>query len=218
MKKKTKDKKSSKAKGKGGLKTKAKKKKHSTKTTTKTLLQKWVVEAASDEDSGSDYPKTRPSKKGRGASQSKVAGEVRPEPHAREHQRKVQSPTFVPKGLGQGKRKLGGIRKTDPKNILATERVTEHPNQSFKSKPGNVLYCLACATEVSKKQSSIITHIKVFFNTTLSLLSRSLLYLYVCVCARVCVHVPSTHEYTCDHACAGTQRAQTQEVSPCHEA
>jgi hypothetical protein len=42
---------------------------------------------------------------------------------------------------------------------LAIERVTLHPNHSFEARPQNKLYCRACSTEVSLKNSSIKTHI-----------------------------------------------------------
>jgi len=53
---------------------------------------------------------------------------------------------------------MGGKRTTD---VKATDRVRNHPGQSSESKQGNILFSNACATEVSKKESSIMTHIKV---------------------------------------------------------
>ena len=116
-----------------------------------------MVESKEDSDSDADYK--GPSKKSRGATQSQVPGEAEPEAHAKERTRVVKS--YVPKNFALGKFKLGGKRVTDPKSVLAVDRVVKHPNQSFKAKANNILYCQACATDVSVKESSITTHLKV---------------------------------------------------------
>jgi hypothetical protein len=141
-------------------------KKASEKVPVHTLLQAWGVEQVSDDDSGSDFK--APSKPSRGSTQSKVAGEVTAEAHKNARERTVKSYELI----GTGRVKLGGKRPTDPKRIDASDRVIKHPNQSFKSKPGNVLYCVCCSTEVSLKQSSVITHIHGNMNTRKGTLSR----------------------------------------------
>ena len=144
---------------KGKVKSRGSAEKKKASTTSKTLLQTWLVVGLENDESGSDYH-VRKSKPSRGANQSKVPGEVQPVPHGLERERKVKS--YTPKGsIGRGKHKLGGKRTTDPKTVKAADRVRDHPNQSFESKQNNVLYCRACTTEVSKKESSIVTHLKV---------------------------------------------------------
>ena len=129
------------------------------KTCTQSLLTKWRVEKSDDGESGSDSDvKMKKSKTSRGLKQSKIPGGVQPEPHARERERKVQS--YMPVGIGHGKKKLGGKRKTDPKHGRAVDRVTAFPDQSFVAKAGNILFCHACSTEVSLKLSSVTQHIK----------------------------------------------------------
>ena len=133
-----------------------KSKKYSKSAPKPSLLQKWLVEKVANADEDDSDFKGGITKVSRGLKQSKVAGEVQPLAHERERQRRVK--IYIPK---PGKTKLGGKRSTDPKHILAVDRVKDNPDQGFEAKKGNILYCKACSTEVSLKAASIKTHIRV---------------------------------------------------------
>ena len=72
------------------------------------MLQMWHVEGQEDDDSGSDYK--APKKPARGATQSKVPGEINPDAHERARERKVKSYVAKNPNLVAGKKKVGGTR------------------------------------------------------------------------------------------------------------
>jgi hypothetical protein len=99
------------------------------------LLQKWLVEKVANADEDESDFKGIITKVSRGLKQSKVACEVQPLAHKLERQRRVK--IYIPK---PGKTKFEGKRSTDPKHILAVDRVKDHPDQGFEAKKGNILY------------------------------------------------------------------------------
>jgi hypothetical protein len=138
----------------GKAKLSKKKSKRKEPQLTLSLMQSWGAEGQ-DAGAGKAYkpPKAAPA---RGASQSRVPGDVNAKPAAQARDRSVTQR----KPPQHGKSRMGGTRTTDLSTKgMSAKRVEEWPGQSFVVK-GEKLICQCCNAEVSNKASSTKQHVK----------------------------------------------------------